>query len=117
MKQGKGQIILNIKESQMTTVFSNPEGIAEVLSWKNTNNWQLHTTMKQQHKTNEMATNHIKMGWNCDDAKDNHKYNSTEYQQQHSFLLTGQIDQFFNLTWDICTPGSLLKCQVASICN
>lgn len=38
MKQGKGQIILNIKESQMTTVFSNPEGIAEVLSWKNTNN-------------------------------------------------------------------------------
>ena len=58
-------------------------------------------TMKQQHKTDEMAQKHIKMGWNCDDAKDNHKYNSTEYQQQHSFLLTMQKDQFCNLTRDI----------------
>ena len=98
------------KKSQMTTVFSNPEGIAEDLSWKNTNNWQLHTTMKHQHKTDEMATNHIKIGWNRHDDKDNYKYNSTEYQQQHSFLLTMQKVQFLNLTRDICTPGMLLKC-------
>ena len=37
-------------------------------------------TMKQQHKTDEMATNNIKIGWNCDDDKDNCKYNyGTEY--------------------------------------
>ena len=98
-------------------VFSNPEGMAEVLSWKNTNNWQLHTAMKQQHKTDEMVTNHIKTGWNSNDDKDNYKYNSTEYQEQHSFLLTMQKDQFCNLTRHISTPGLLLKFQVASICN
>ena len=73
--------------------------------------------MKQQHKTDEMATNHIKMGWNYNDAKDNHNYNSTEYQQQHSYLLTMQRDLFCNLTGDMyqTAVAKMSSCQVHAI--
>ena len=32
--------------------------------------------LKQQHKTDEMATNDTKMDRNCDSDEDKHKYNS-----------------------------------------
>ena len=32
--------------------------------------------LKQQHKTDKMATNDMKMGWICDNDKENQKYKS-----------------------------------------
>ena len=60
VKQRKGQIILNIKKSNDNSIF---QIILKALQ-RSCYGKILITdmTMKQQHKTDEMATNHIKIG-------------------------------------------------------